>query len=73
MQELQYVELFAGQANVWRAVSTKYAAARIDLDYSADFQFNRDNRVPREHIHQNSMDILTDAGLGLPSSKGMGL
>ena len=68
MQELQYVELFAGQANVWRAVSTKYAAARIDLDYSDGFEFNRDNRV-----HQNSMDILTDAGLGLPSSKAMGL
>ena len=33
-QALNYCEFFAGQANVWRAVSQVYPAARVDLDYS---------------------------------------
>ena len=33
-QALNYCEFFAGQANVWRAVSEVYPAARVDLDYS---------------------------------------
>ena len=52
-QELQYVELFAGVANVWRCVSHSYAAARVDIDY---------NKQDKYCSKQNPMDILTSAG-----------
>ena len=49
-KELQYVELFAGVANVWRCVSCSYPAARVDIEYC------------KGTTKQNPMDILTSAG-----------
>ncbi len=57
MQELQYIELFAGQANCWRAVSTEYPSARVDLDY---FKVTPGSKEAKK---QNPMDILSSAGL----------
>lgn len=54
-QELQYVEMFAGTANVWRAVSQTYPAARVDLTY-----------YKGDPGKQNPMDIMTSAGFATP-------
>ena len=54
-QELNYVELFAGVGNVWRAVSESgYPAARADLAYY-EVEEGYENK-------QNPMDILSSAG-----------
>ena len=55
LQELSYVELFAGVGNVWRAVSDSgVPAARVDIAYSEDY--------PRGPTKQNAMDIWSSAG-----------
>ena len=53
LQELSYVEFFAGQANVWRAVSDSgVPSARVDLTYGTGSQ----------NFKQDPMDILSNAG-----------
>ena len=47
------MEMFAGQANVWRAVSTKYPAARLDYEYDPQRW---------KAFRQSPMDILSNAG-----------
>ena len=66
-QELQYLEFFAGQANVWRAVSTKYAATRVDKSYEAFLEASYEP-VPQKKMFQSGMDILTDCGFATLSS-----
>jgi hypothetical protein len=61
LQELQYLEVFAGVANVWRAVSTTYPAARVDLTYCAD----------DPNFKQNPMNILSSAGFAFPSGTNL--
>ena len=60
-QALQYIEFFAGEANVWRAVSTKYAAARVDKAYEA-FAEPSYKPIPEAKMFQSGMDMLTDCG-----------
>lgn len=57
MQELQYIEMFAGEGNCWRAVSTAYPSARVDLDYYDP------KPGTKEANKQNPMDFLSSAGL----------
>lgn len=53
-QELDYIELFAGVANVWGAVTRQgYKGARVDIEY----------HTPEPTTSkQNFMDILSSAG-----------
>ena len=57
-KEIQYMELYAGAANVWRAVSQSYPAVRADLTYASTSQ---------PEFKQNPMDVLTSAGFAIPS------
>ena len=50
------MEMFAGTANVWRAVSQTYPAARVDLTY-----------YKGDPGKQNPMDIMTSAGFATPN------
>ena len=52
------MELYAGAANVWRAVSQSYPAVRADLTYASTSQ---------PEFKQNPMDVLTSAGFAIPS------
>ena len=52
------MELYAGAANVWRAVSQSYPAVRADLTYGSSSQ---------PESKQNPMDVLTSAGFAIPS------
>lgn len=61
LQELKYLEVFAGVANVWRAVSSSYPAARVDLTYCED----------DPNFKQNPMNILSSAGFAIPSSTNL--
>lgn len=57
MQELQFVEFYAGVGNVWRSVAEAgYPAARADYAY-----YQPDD----PYWKQNCMDILTSAGFGI--------
>ena len=56
-KDIQYLEMFAGAANVWRAVSETYVAARVDLTYADG----------GPSLKQNPMDFLSSAGYALPS------
>ena len=62
-QELNYVEYFAGQANVWRAVSQEYPAARVDMDYSD----------PTYREKMNPMNFLSSPGYAIldPNEKNV--
>lgn len=60
LKELQYLELFAGAANVWRAVSQSYPAARADLTY------NQEQCGAGAQFKQNPMDILSSSGMAFP-------
>lgn len=66
-QDLNYCEFFAGQANVWRVISEKYPAARVDLDYS-DPEYIGNNKM-------NPMNFLSCPGFakldGTNISNGM--
>lgn len=53
-QGLQYIEMFAGEANCWRAVQTAYPAARIDVNY--------DTAPHGSPMKQSPMDFLSSAG-----------
>jgi hypothetical protein len=57
-KEIQYIELYAGAANVWRAVSQSYPSVRADLTYGSSSQ---------PESKQNPMDVLTSAGFAIPS------
>lgn len=57
MQELQYIEMFAGEGNCWKAVSTAYPSARVDLDYYDP------KPGTKEAKKQNPMDFLSPPGL----------
>jgi hypothetical protein len=57
-KEIQYMELYAGAANVWRAVSQSYPSVRADLTYGSSSQ---------PESKQNPMDVLTSAGFAIPS------
>ena len=70
-QELQYIEFFAGQANVWRAVSSRYKAARVDLSYEP-YEEPKYKAVKRGKMLQNPMDILSDAGFAMLSFQHAG-
>lgn len=59
IQDIQYLEMFAGAANVWRAVTQSYPAARVDIEYF--------NEATQPTMKQNPMNILTSAGFALPS------
>ena len=53
-QELSFVEFFAGEGNVWRAVrASSHKCVGIDIDY-----------VDNVLDGQNPFDILSDAGFG---------
>ena len=52
------MELYAGAANVWRAVSRSYPAVRADLTYASSSQ---------PELKQNPMDVLTSSGFAMPS------
>ena len=53
-QEVEFIELFAGAANTWKAVSAcSYPACRLDLEYYVE---------RREPVKQNPMDVLSSAG-----------
>lgn len=56
-QGLQYIEMFAGEANCWKAVSTAYPAARVDVNY--------DKAPPscsKASMRQSPMDFLSSPG-----------
>lgn len=54
LEELNFVEFYAGVGNVWQAVSESgYPAARVDVQY---------HETPSNHLKQNPMDILSSAG-----------
>ena len=55
MQELEYVEFFAGSANAYGAINTAgYPSCATDITYLEDVA-----------VGTNPFDILTDSGLGL--------
>lgn len=54
LKEIQYLEMFAGAANVWRCVTQSYPAARVDLTYADQ------NGEP--NLKQNPMDFLSCPG-----------
>ena len=64
------MEFFAGEANVWRAVATTYAAARVDIEYGSG-AFEEDTFKPqqRKKMFQNPLDILSNPGLATLSSR----
>ena len=63
------MEFFAGEANVWRAVASAYAAARVDIEYgSRMFEEETFKPQPRKQMFQNPLDILSDPGLATLSS-----
>ena len=55
-QELQYIEMFAGEANCWRAVTTAFPAARVDVNYF------KPTPATKEAMQQNPMDFLSSPG-----------
>ena len=57
MQDLEFLEFFAGEGRTWRAMrASSIGAVGIDIKYGEE-----------QDGHQNAFDILTHAGLGLPS------
>lgn len=57
MQELAFVEFFSGDSQVWRAVHAEgVSSGRIDIEY-----------MQTDENERNAMDILTSAGMALPS------
>lgn len=57
--ELQYIEMFAGEANCWRAVTTAFPAARVDVNYF------KPTPGTKEAMQQNPMDFLSSPGLAI--------
>ena len=54
LEELNFVEFYAGVGNVWKAVSESgFPAARADVAYCD---------TPPSSMKQNPMDILSSAG-----------
>lgn len=53
-EDLEFVEMFAGKGEVWRAVSrARFSAARVDIDYDKE---RRRTQKP------SPMDFLSDPG-----------
>ena len=57
MQDLEFLEFFAGEGRTWRAMrADSIEAIGVDITYGQ-----------QEDAHQNAFDILTHAGMGVPS------
>lgn len=59
LQPLRYIEMFAGQANVWRQVDHEgYEALAMDITYATQYEHHLRN------AKTNPFDILSTSGLG---------